>query len=61
MPFNPNGDLTGYEVQFYIPDTQIRMLREVAQDRTFYITEEDDKLGGVPRNTFVRVIKFSAC
>ena len=54
MPFSPNGDLTGYEVQFFVTDTQVRMLREIPKDRTFYVVEEEDKLGG-PRNTFARV------
>lgn len=54
-PFNPNGEITVYEAQFYIPDTQLRVLREIAQDRTFYIIDEEDKLGGNV-DTFVRVI-----
>ena len=58
-PFNPNGDITAYEAQFYIPDTQLRVLREIAQDRTFYIIDEEDKLGG-NMHTFVQV-KFNVC
>ena len=54
-PFNPSGDIAVYEAQFYIPDTQLRVLREIAQDRTFYIVDEEDKLGGNV-DTFVRVI-----
>ena len=53
-PFNPSGDITAYEAQFYIPDTKLRVLREIAQDRTFYIIEEEDKLGG-NMDTFVKV------
>ena len=51
---NPNGDITGYEAQFYIPGTEVALLKEIAQDRTFYIVEEEDKLSK-PLNVLVRV------
>ena len=54
IPLNPNGDITRYEAQFYIPGTEVALLKEIAQDRTFYIVEEEDKLRK-PLNTLVRV------
>ena len=54
MPSNPNGDITAYEAQFYIPGTENSRLVEIAQDRTFYVVREEDKLGG-DTSTFVRV------
>ena len=54
MPSNPNGDITAYEAQFYIPGTENGRLVEIAQSRTFYIVKEEDKLGG-DTSTFVRV------
>ena len=60
-PLNPNSELTGYEAQFYTPDTEIRVMKTIPQDRTFYILQEGDKLGG-PHNTFFRVqMHFGDC
>ena len=54
-PFSPNGDITGYEAQFYIPGTQnIMKIVEIAKDRTFYIVKENDNLDG-DTDPFVRV------
>ena len=60
MPSNPNGDITTYEAQFYIPGTENSRLVEIAQDRTFYIIKEQDKLGG-DTSTFIRVRYNSCC
>ena len=54
-PRDPNGELTGYEIQFYIPDTEIRMTKTIPRVKTFYTLQEGDKLGG-PHNTFFRVL-----
>ena len=54
MPSNPNGDITGYEAQLFIPGTQNRKLVEIAHDRTFYIVKKEDKLDG-DTDIFVRV------
>ena len=56
MPVSPNGELLGYQAQFYIPGTQLGVVREVAQDRTFYIVKEEDKLLSEHSSSFVRVI-----
>ena len=55
VPQNTNGDLTGYNVQFYVPGTQFRRHQEVARDRTFYVVTNEDKLDS-PLHTHIRVI-----
>ena len=54
---NPNGKIIKYEAEFFIPDTDIAIVRDIPEDRTFYIVEEEDKLGATS-NTLVRVIKI---
>lgn len=51
-----DGILTGYQVQFYDPvaDAQTLSIRDVPENRTFYVVQEEDRLGG-PRNTAIRV------
>ena len=60
MPVNPNGELLGYQVQFYVPGTQLEAAKEIPHDRTFYIVKSDDKLS-VYGGTFVRVIYYLQC
>ena len=55
MPVNPNGEILRYEVQFYVPGTQLEVAKEIPHDRTFYIVEYADKLS-LYGGTFVRVI-----
>lgn len=53
-PLNPNGDVTGFEVQIFIPSIEVVILKEIPRDRTFYIVEEDGILGNL--NALIRVI-----
>ena len=55
MPLNPNGKITEYETEFFIPDADVAIVRHIPKDRTFYIVEEEDKLGD-NSNVLVRVI-----
>lgn len=54
-PLNPNGKITEYETEFFIPDADVAIVRHIPKDRTFYIVEEEDKLGD-SSNVLVRVI-----
>ena len=54
-PLNPNGKITEFEAEFFIPDANITIVRSIPKDRTFYIVEEEDKLGDLS-NILVRVI-----
>ena len=51
-----DGILTGYQVQFYdaVADTQTMSIRDVPENKTFYVVQERDRLGG-PHNTTIRV------
>ena len=53
-PLNPNGKITEFEAEFFIPDANITIVRRIPKDRTFYIVEEEDKLGDLS-NILVRV------
>ena len=53
-PLSPNGQITEYEIQFLIPDTQLRINRSRNSRGTFYTVQDEDKLGGV-ENTYFRV------
>ena len=50
------GILTGYQVQFYdaVADTQTMSIQDVPENKTFYVVQERDRLGG-PHNTTIRV------
>lgn len=54
-PLNPNGKVTEFEVEFFIPDADVTIVRHVPKDRTFYIVEEEDKLSDII-NILIRVI-----
>lgn len=54
-PLNPNGKITEYATEFFIPDADVAIVRHIPKDRTFYIVEEEDKLGD-SSNVLVRVI-----
>ena len=53
-----DGILTGYEVQIFDPDTHddqtVAPIREVPENKTFYVVQDEDKLSG-SQNTFIRV------
>ena len=56
MPAHPNGVITGYTVQFYIPGTHINIHKHVPHSKTFYKVVEEDILDSYrPCNTHVRV------
>ena len=44
-PLNPNGQITEYEIQFFIPDTQLRITRSRNSQGTFYTVQGEDRLG----------------
>jgi hypothetical protein len=54
-PLNPNGKITEFEAEFFIPDANVAIVRHIPKDRTFYIVEEEDNLGDLS-NILVRVI-----
>ena len=51
-----DGIITGYQVQFYdaVADTQTMSIQDVPENKTFYVVQEKDRLGG-PHNTTIRV------
>ena len=52
--------LKGYQVQFNDPtaaDAQTTLIRDVPENRTFYVVKDEDRLGG-PHNTTIRVRKL---
>ena len=53
-PLNPNGQITEYEIQFLISGTQLRITRSRNSQGTFYIVQDEDKLGEI-QNTYFRV------
>ena len=44
-PLNPNGQIIEYEIQFFIPDTQLRITRSRNNQGTFYAIQDEDRLG----------------
>ena len=47
-PLNPNGKITEFEAEFFVPDADITIARHIIpRDRTFYIVQEEDKLGEI--------------
>ena len=47
-PLNPNGQIIEYEIQFFIPDTQLRITRSRNNQGTFYAVQDEDRLGENP-------------
>ena len=45
-PLNPNGQIIEYEIQFFIPNTQLRITRSRNNQGTFYAVQDEDRLGG---------------
>ena len=54
MPLRPNGEITEYEIQFFVPDTEQRIIRSRNREGTFYTVQDQDSLAG-PLRTFFRV------
>ena len=54
MPLRPNGEITEYEIQFFIPGTLQRINRSRNSKGTFYVVQNEDKLGG-SLGTYFRV------
>ena len=50
-PLAPNGYITGYEIQFLIPDMQFSVIQSRSRQGTFYVITDDNHL----ENTFFRV------
>ena len=44
-PLNPNGQIIEYEIQFFIPNTQLRITRSRNSQGTFYAVQDEDRLG----------------
>ena len=44
-PLNPNGQIIEYEIQFFIPNTQLRITRSRNNQGTFYAVQDEDRLG----------------
>ena len=61
MPAHPNGVITGYTVQFYIPETHIIIAhKHVPQSKTFYrVIAEEDNIDEAC-NTHVRVSRIKS-
>lgn len=57
-PLNSNDKITKYEAEFFNHDIKDVIVRDIPEDRTFYIVEEEDKLGTIS-NTLVRVIRIT--
>ena len=56
-PSTPNGKITEYEIQFFIPGTRQRITRSRNEQGTFYAVQDGDRLGG-PQDNYFRVKKF---
>ena len=41
----PSGEITQYEIQFFIPGTHLRMTNFRNSKGTFYTVQNEDKLG----------------
>ena len=54
-PYNPEGNLIGYAVQFYIPGTQNEKVRVITQNRAFYVVQDEDKFDR-SHSVFTKVI-----
>ena len=60
-PSQPNGKITGYEVQFYIPDGWSGPIHTKTESDIYHIVEEDDTPSGYDRTVFfVRVSTLHA-
>ena len=53
-PSMPSGEITQYEIQFFIPDTHLRMNSFRNSKSTFYMVKNEGTLGE-PQSTYVRV------
>ena len=53
-PSMPSGEIMQYEIQFFIPDTHLRMNSYRNSKGTFYMVKNEDTLGD-PQSTYFRV------
>ena len=54
-PLSPSGDITEYEVQFLVPDTQFEMSRVRDGRGTHYAVQDEDKLDDESSTVYFRV------
>ena len=54
-PLSPSGDITEYEIQFLIPNTQFEMSRLRDGLGTYYVIQDEDQLDGESSTIYFRV------